>query len=331
VRAVAGDREPLDVAHRVAMVLLTPGSFAAGQARSAVDLLAAEGYEPAYAQFVSFDHERVSRMWVDSLAKMEPDRRIVVYDLLLSAESLLVVLVAPAVPPGSCAMDRLAERKGHSDPARCPPDAMRTRLGAANRVINMLHTPASTGDMMRELAILLTSDDLATAWRAAAAGRAVRLDGPFLDIGRRWCGNSVGHVAAAVRCRLADALAAESRVFDDWQERCRREWEWVSRRAPADPRAVIADYRGAFPARLPVVPSPAPATLSGTGRARLLALNMLDGLVHGDGGEVEQMRETLAQACCAVDRWEWVVLASSAVSPPAPAARGRARSSADVA
>lgn len=315
MRAVAGQREPHDVARRVAMALLTPGSFAAGQARSALDLLAAEGYEPAYAQFVSFDRERVSRMWADSLPAVEPDRRVVIYDLLMSAESLLVVLVSTTGPPGLGAMDRLAERKGHSDPARCHPTDMRTRLKAANRVINMLHTPATTDDMMRELAILLTGDDLATAWRAAAAGRAVRLEGPFLEVGRRWCANSVGHVATAVRFRLADALAAESRAFDDWRERCRREWEWVSQRAPTDPRAVIAGYRGAFPDRLSAPPSPAPATLSGTGRARLLALHMMDALVHGDGADVEQLREALAHACCAVDLWEWVVLASTAVSP----------------
>lgn len=307
--------------------MLTPGTFAAGQARSALDLLAAEGYESAYAQLVSFDRERVSHMWADSLPAVDPDRRVVIYDLLMSAESLLVVLVSTTGPPGSCAMDRLAERKGHSDPAKCHPTALRTRLKAANRVINMLHTPATTDDMMRELAILLTGDDLATAWRAAAVGRTVRLEGPFLDIGRRWCANSVGHVATAVRFRLADALAAESRAFDDWRERCRREWEWVNQRVPTDPRAVITGYRGAFPDRLPALPSPAPATLSGTGRARLLALHMMDALVHGDGAGVEQMREALAHACCAVDLWEWVVLASTAVSPGARSEPTGARSS----
>jgi hypothetical protein len=332
VRAAAGDREALDVAHRAAMVLLTPGCFAAGQARLAVDLLAAEGYTPVYAQLISFDRERVALTWADSLPPMEPARRAVVYDLLLSAESLLLVLTGRAGPPGPegpagqdgpagpGAMDRLARLKGHSDPARCPPASLRARLNAANRVINMLHTSATTADMVRELAILLTSDDLATAWRAAAAGRCVRLGGPFLDIGRRWCANSAGHVAAAVRCRLAGALAAESPVFGQWRDRCHREWEWVSRQAPTGPRAVIAGYRDAFPARLAAGPRPVPAALSGTGRARLLAMGMLEGLVHGDGADVELLRETLARACCPLDRWEWVVLASTAVSPQARSA-----------
>jgi hypothetical protein len=302
------------VASRVALALLTPGCFAAGQARAALALLADAGFHPAYAQLVSFDPDLITRVWSDSLPGMQPpDRRIVVYDLLLAAESLLLVLVDPAADPHAPAAERLAAVKGHSDPARTGPDALRARLGAANRVINLLHCAATTADAVRELDLLLGPDDLATAWRRAAAAEVADLDGPLLDARRLWYGNSLTHVAVATRSRLVHALGAEGRPDPGWRQRCAAEWAWVRDEPVTAPRALARTYRRVFG---PLLDQPAAGLPdSPTARARLRVLAALDELQQGREVPVESLRAALAAAGCVLERWEWVVLASSAVSP----------------
>jgi hypothetical protein len=311
--APAGTAPAAAVADRTALALLTPGCFAAGQARPALALLAQAGFHPVHAQLVSFDPDLITRMWADSLPGMQPpDRRIVVYDLLLAAESLLLVLVDPGAGPHAPAAERLAAAKGHSDPARTGPDAFRTRLGAANRVINLLHCAATTADAVRELALLLGPDDLATAWRRAAAAEVLDLAGPLLDARALWYGNSLTHVAVAVRSRLVLALAAEGGSDPGWQRRCAAEWAWVRDQPVTAPRAVARSYRQVFgPLDRPPVGLPD----SPTARARLRALAALDELQSGREVPVEVLRAMLAAAGFVLERWEWVVLASSAVSP----------------
>jgi len=306
------DADPRELVSTAALALLTPGTFAAGRARFALGELARDGFRPAYACFVQFDHAVVERMWVDSLAKMAPDRRVVVHDLLAAAESLLLLLVDDA---GSGATERLAELKGHSDPARNGPRTLRARFGAANRVINLLHTAETTADTVRELTILLGEDDLATAWRSVASGRVVELDGSVLDVGTVWCGNSIAHLAAALRSRLADGLAAEVGSLDGVTDRVGREWAWVSGQPVTDPRGVLAAYRSEFPTRLGDCGA---GRLSTTGAARARAIAVLDDLLYGTPVPVELLRGVLRDARCVVEPWEWVVLASSAVSPLAP-------------
>jgi hypothetical protein len=302
------------VADRVALALLTPGCFAAGQARAALALFADAGFVPAYAQLVAFEPDLITRVWADSLPGIQPpDRRIVVYDLLLAAESLLLVLVDPTAGPEAPAAERLAAAKGHSDPARTGPDAFRARLGAANRVINLMHCAATTADAVRELALLLSPDDLATAWRRAAAAEPLDLDDPLLDARALWYGNSLTHVAIALRSRLVQALAVEGRPDPGWQQRCAAEWAWVRQKPVTAPRAVARAYRQAFG---PLLDEPAVGLPdSPTARARLRGLAALDQLQLGREVPVEALRATLAAAGCVLERWEWVVLASYAVSP----------------
>jgi hypothetical protein len=336
VTQAAGGTEPMALASRAALALLTPGTFASRRAGQALGLLAEAGFRPAYARLVSFDDDEViGRMWADAYAVMEPDRRVVCYDLLKAAESLLLVLryTGPEESgPGTSetgtsetsasetsASERLAGLKGHSDPARCGPAALRTRLGAANRVINMLHCAATTPDTVREAALLLDAGDLAAAWRSVAAGRDAAPLGGVIDIGSRWCGNSLAHAGVAVRSRLLGAITAQDGAEPAWAARCRREWQWVRERDPGEPRALLAEYRAAFPA----CPEPGPdgqgpagsGRAPGTAAAREHALRLVEGLLRGRPADVGELRATLARAGCVVDRWEWVVLASYAVTP----------------
>ncbi|HEY1621204.1 MAG TPA: hypothetical protein VGG25_26505 [Streptosporangiaceae bacterium] len=331
VSAAAGGADPMALASRAALALLTPGTFASRRARQALDLLAGAGFRPAYARLVTFDDDEViGRMWAAAYAVMEPDRRVVCYDLLRAAESLLLVLRYTG-PGGdrsdgelTGASERLAGLKGHSDPARCGPEALRTRLGSANRVINMLHCAATTPDTVREAALLLDAGDLAAAWRSVAAGRDTVPLGGAIDIGSRWCGNSLAHVGVAVRSRLLDALAAQSGAEPAGAARCRREWQWLRERDPGEPRALLAEYRAAFPA----CPGPGGdgqgpegnGKVPGSEAAREHALGLVEGLLRGRPADVGELRATLARAGCAVDRWEWVVLASYAVTPVPPEA-----------
>ncbi len=328
VTRAAGGTGPMALASRAALALLTPGTFASRRAGQALDLLAEAGFRPAYARLVTFDDDEViGRMWADAYAVMEPDRRVVCYDLLKAAESLLLVLRYTGPGEGGPggdeteigASERLAGLKGHSDPARCGPGALRTRLGAANRVINMLHCAATTPDTVREAALLLDAGDLAAAWRSVAAGRDAAPLGGAIDIGSRWCGNSLAHVGVAVRSRLLGAITAQDDAEPAQAARCRREWQWVRERDPGEPRALLAEYRAAFPA----CPQPGPGgqgpagsgRAPGTAAAREHALRLVEGLLRGRPADVGELRATLARAGCVVDRWEWVVLASYAVTP----------------
>jgi nucleoside diphosphate kinase len=317
---VTDGRDPTEEAAEFVLALLTPGCFAAGQAEPAIRFLRSEGFEPVYTQMLSFDEERVGRVWRDSLAAMKPARRTVVHELLMSGESLLLLLRDSKRSRVLSASERLAELKGHSNPSKCPPDSLRVRLGAANRVINLIHSADSTSSTVRELAILL-DDDLPAAWCAAVDRRSTPLavQPVPLGVGIRWCGNSIAHVCVIVRARLVDALTAPAwragertgNRVDGWRIRCADELRWISGQSIKDPRRVAAAYRERFPR--PMVTEDRGVASSAPGRARLAALRLLDTLQQGGPVDLERLRRTLEQSRCVLDGWEWVVLASSAV------------------
>lgn len=321
----AAGGNPRADAHQAVLVLLTPGCFAAGQAGRAIGMLQDAGFQPCFAQLVSFDRERITRMWQDPLDRMAQARRKVVYQLLMSGESLLLLLSAPGdeTDPAS---ERLAALKGHSDPRRCPPGALRARLGAANRMINMLHSSATTADTVRELAITLGPDDLGVAWRAVLRSKPFPLLAGMFATGRLWCGNSVTHVCVVLRARLFGSLIAECGNLPAAWRRCRGELEWLARQDVSEPIRVAAGYRTEF--RAPALDDAtrrairAGAVLSATGHARLEALEVLDDLQHAAPVPPERLRSALDRSRLVTGGWEQVVLASaavtSAVSEPVP-------------
>lgn len=88
-------------------------------------------------------------------------------DLLVDAGPSVAMLVSSETPDQLPASLRLAHLKGSADPARRQPGQLRHELGNFNQLLNHVHSPDEPIDLLRELAVVLSRQQLKDAVRAA--------------------------------------------------------------------------------------------------------------------------------------------------------------------
>jgi nucleoside diphosphate kinase len=81
-------------------------------------------------------------------------------DLLVESGPSVAILVRSMESGELPASLRLAELKGHADPARREPGQLRYELGNHNALLNHVHSPDEPIDLLRELAVVLPSREL---------------------------------------------------------------------------------------------------------------------------------------------------------------------------
>ncbi|MGN6274722.1 MAG: nucleoside-diphosphate kinase [Solirubrobacterales bacterium] len=92
-------------------------------------------------------------------------------DLLVESGPSLAVLVRASEVNGVPASLRLAELKGHADPARRQAGQLRYELGNFNALLNHVHSPDEPIDVLRELAVVLAPQSLESLLGAARLGQ----------------------------------------------------------------------------------------------------------------------------------------------------------------
>lgn len=92
-------------------------------------------------------------------------RRVV--DLLVESGPSVAILVRSTEPGELPASLRLADLKGHANPARRQPGQLRYELGDHNALLNHVHSPDEPIDLLRELAVVVPGAELKRVLGAA--------------------------------------------------------------------------------------------------------------------------------------------------------------------
>jgi hypothetical protein len=164
--------EGAGLAGRTAVMFLTPACLIAGRQRLALDFTSAYGFEPILIRYVELSSAQVAAIWRYQIPGFDPLRWQVALRLFTAGPGLLVVMRQKA-PRAPSAARHLKALKGPSDPAQCQAYHLRTRLGAMNKINNLVHSPDDPWDVVRELEIFLPAGEFrGTALRARGAGRS---------------------------------------------------------------------------------------------------------------------------------------------------------------
>jgi nucleoside diphosphate kinase len=192
------------VAARTALALFSPACLAAGTVGAGLSFLNEHGFALRFCKVISMSPASIIGLWRRVRPAWRPDRRGVT-DQLFTVAPALVVLAVRERDGSTTASELLTRLKGPSDITGCGPGHLRARVGAANKLNNLVHTSDTPDDVMRELAALLDGHDVLDAWRrCASTSEPVPLDevvGSCREF-LRPDGVSLAHVAVRLRRRL---------------------------------------------------------------------------------------------------------------------------------
>ncbi|MFF4104008.1 hypothetical protein [Streptomyces sp. NPDC001903] len=246
-RRALGDRWATAL-QRTALLTLRPDGIAHGALDGTLAHLTGHGLDVIAAHPVRYGANRARELWRYQWNAATADRLAVTREVLDAGDGLLLVCFA-AGPLATPASSLLARTKGSALPEARRPEDLRTRLGAPNRVLTLVHAADEPADVLRELPIVLSRTDQAATWQAVReADEARRADGrprtvrpvpplprgplPELSAALRTLRRQAsehGHPAAR---RLGDLLDAMVRTPDDATEHWREhgfDWElWAT-------------------------------------------------------------------------------------------------------
>lgn len=322
----------LELLERSALLVFNAACLVTGQLETGLDFLKEQGFMPVYTRLLQYTVETVRKVWLYQLHTFRPDRWQLILDLLLAGPSLLVLLQHKQ-PTGSSAAARMKALKGPSDPILCEPHQLRTRLGALNKIINLVHSAEEPGDVVREMAIFLRPPELKTAWKAAVAvlngdGRELctRCLIDSVQIGVRPGGVSFAHISVSLRWRLFEALSAyvfdqDSQMLDAVQRALESEMAWMATSPPTAPLGALIDYRHRFCQRkvLPLLQRAMRGSLGdpeydGCVRALLGAFEEVENGLCSERCNLDRLWSALKDAGFLIDPWERLVLATQEVT-----------------
>jgi len=130
----------------------------------ALAYLAAHGFWPIAAKKVQFTRHLTRELWRYELNVSTYERYPALAALLEGRWGLFVALAVPQ--RGADASHRLTTLKGSSLTARRSAGDLRSVIGAGDGMLNFVHTPDETLDVLRELGVLFAADERAELLRA---------------------------------------------------------------------------------------------------------------------------------------------------------------------
>ena len=156
---VLGDRAPA-VLQRIAVVTVKPDAIIGRKVEGALDFMTANDFRPIHAETFSYDRIMTRELWryqwnVATLDRLDLGDRVHQRSAAL-ATFFLDVAARRRVP----ACTRLVPLKGSAFPASRHGDQLRTRLGAPNRILVLVHCPDEPIDIVRELAVMFDRERL---------------------------------------------------------------------------------------------------------------------------------------------------------------------------
>jgi hypothetical protein len=146
---------------RSALLILLPDALAARQAVPCLGYLAEHGFTPAAVHRFRFTRETFADMWRYQLNAATLDSLMLDELVCRKTDSVLLLLRDEQLSPAQSGAARLANLKGKSAPEKRTPAHLRTVLGCLNHVFVMIHCADDPLDVLRELSITTTEDELA--------------------------------------------------------------------------------------------------------------------------------------------------------------------------
>jgi nucleoside diphosphate kinase len=313
------------------LVVLTPATLMTGRVQDAFRFLEEHGLTITFQKALTFDAASVQEIWKYQLTTFTSDRWSQIIAVLTIGPSLLCVVRASNLDGRSASAPAFIKSlKGPSDPEDCEPYTIRRRLGAINKVVNMLHSSETPDDVWREAGILLLDADLlgmVEGFRLnALCNRDVHRDAIAQSFTARDCSTPV-QVANRIRWRLLAAtryLCGESLThgFHEWEQRVRAEFDWASGRSDVrDHRQFTSAYRSRFGSKS-LLPSTASAiaSLDGPVRGSALALlheslQLIESAIYQDGAvSTDRLWALAAELDFYIAPWERLVLSTEEVT-----------------
>jgi hypothetical protein len=299
----------------VGAIVFTPACLQEGRLLEGLDYLDAADCVVTHLRRVRLDGQRVRRIWGPQADEFTAERWDVALRMFAAGPAALALVAEPGWKGrGGSLAERLKELQGSPDPELLERHSLRARLGAHNKVNNLLHVPEGTEAMVRELAILLSPERLPALWRAAMEAR------PLADrehIARALAPSSaVGSVCTlhnAVRLRWralveAEELAGEAPV--GVRESLRDSSQWLGRSSLAG-APLLAAWRRERPGdRFGILLS----AWLGPDEALSRAMLSVDAVLYGEPISAPALEHDLAAAELDPDEWELVSLTTEIVA-----------------
>ncbi len=235
----------------IALLIIKPDAEAMGRVPLIIQLLSSSGYEIVYMRELHITHTQTTELWKYQWSAASVDRIIVNEKLMEMGHSFLLILknrqYAASIKHPLSAF--LTKQKGSADGELRSAQHFRSILKPLNIILNYIHTADEPADVVRELGILLSSDELlnmykeifyegTTPYTAILAKiqdyKMADTDNPGKLLLSLWRGTNKGALSP-------DQIALERHFYDASQGKCNLDlrlllsagiinqwtWEWI--------------------------------------------------------------------------------------------------------
>ncbi len=158
--------------HKYGLMLIKPEALLLGKTQSIFSILQASGYELVHFFYKRIGHSCTSELWKFSWINSSLERIFVNQKLLSSFNSLILILCSK-VPSKQSACESLTDLKGSANDRERKSYQIREKIKPINYILNYVHTSDDQYDFLRELGILLDSEELIQAFDAMASKRII--------------------------------------------------------------------------------------------------------------------------------------------------------------
>lgn len=143
--------DPVAFAHQHAILLCKPDAVIGRRLQPCLQWLAANDFRIVAARCGRPDRHLARALWTQPWRHASRERRILA-DLLCGLADALVLVLTPGTDTVA-ATAALTAAKGPADPRARTPGQLRETLGDFGYLLNLVHTPDDSADLIRELAI----------------------------------------------------------------------------------------------------------------------------------------------------------------------------------
>jgi hypothetical protein len=171
------------VAAATGLVMFTPACLAINSLGQGLAELDRERLTVIFLRRIRLQEPEVRRIWRYQAESFSPTRWNVAVRAFCAGPAVVAVVRAPPTNGRDLSV-RLKHLKGPSDPLELESHHLRARLGAPNKINNLMHSPDSVDALIRESAIMLPPSGLRAMWRAAVDGRSVTEYDSFIEANR---------------------------------------------------------------------------------------------------------------------------------------------------
>jgi hypothetical protein len=151
--AVLGE-QLFPVLERVALLITKPDAVVGRRLRQILAYAQDHGFLPVAAFPLALTRHSIRELWRNDWTVYSTDRLALATVFYTAADTLAIFLRDVDCQPRSAACARLSRLKGSAFPELRAAEDLRTMLAPPNRVLNFVHVPDGTIDLVREIGVL---------------------------------------------------------------------------------------------------------------------------------------------------------------------------------